>query len=267
VEQDDIHCTSLDELASSEELQLQSLNSTIDDTGRLKITRVKQKGKMPSTPEEFRSKLRLEAFLWLMIATKFKHKVYFGQLTPATWERYIDYVLGEKVHRIEVAHEGGQAPLNPPWSTVLNYDLAMRREVFRRVREGEVDTIALAFEEVVKDTEIKELNFTSPIALMGAKRFAGSQSDQHWKYPKTGDKGNQGQKGGYKGGKGGKAGGKGKKGSDNKKGLPLVGNTPDGRRICFAYNSQGCKDSKCSYVHVCRVKGCQKEHPMAQHAN
>jgi hypothetical protein len=264
VEQDDIHFTALDELASSEELQLQSLNSTIDDSGRLKITRVKHKGKMPTSPEEFRAKLRLEANLWMMLATKFKHKVYFGTINPAVWARYIGYVLGEKVHRIEIPKTDGegQVPLNPPWGTVLNYDLAMRKEVFRKVREGDSDTIARAFEEVVTDTELKELNFTSPLALMGSsKRSQATSSDQPIKYPAW-EKGGKGGKG--KGGKAGKNRG-GSKGSQKGAGKGLVGNTPDGRRICFAYNAQGCKDTKCSYVHVCRVKGCQKDHPMSQH--
>jgi hypothetical protein len=262
VEQDDIHCTALDELASAEELQLQALNSTIDSTGRLQITRVKQKGKMPTSPEEFRARLRLEANLWLMLASKYKHKVYFGQMTPSVWERYIDYVLGERVHRIEVPKTDGEGttPLNPPWSTVLNYDLAMRKEVFRRVREREVETLALGFEEVVKDTELKELSFTSPLALMGAaKRSQPATDPSPTKYTKS-DKGTW--KGSGKGGKGSKGNQKGA--GKNKNPNPLVGNTPDGRRICFAYNAQGCKDKKCAYVHVCRVKGCQQEHPMTQ---
>ena len=54
-----------------------------------------------------------------------------------------------------------------------------------------------------------------------------------------------------RGGKGGKAG-------------QLSAQTPDGRAICFAYNSQGCSGN-CGMVHVCRIAGCLGDHPMTQH--
>ncbi len=37
----------------------------------------------------------------------------------------------------------------------------------------------------------------------------------------------------------------------------LMGNTADGRLICFAFNNtSGCSTASCGRVHCCRVKGC-----------
>ena len=65
---------------------------------------------------------------------------------------------------------------------------------------------------------------------------------------------------------GGKKGGKGKskqKGKGNSE-HSLVSFTDDNKQICFAYNAQGCTGG-CNRVHVCRVRGCGKAHPMWQH--
>ena len=63
--------------------------------------------------------------------------------------------------------------------------------------------------------------------------------------------------------------GKGKTGKSKGKdsrlaGLQLAWRTPDGRDLCFAYNSGSC-DNSCNRVHQCRVKGCYGDHPAIQH--
>ncbi len=60
-----------------------------------------------------------------------------------------------------------------------------------------------------------------------------------------------------------KGDGKGKKGKEGDRkgggkdhhGNPLTSKTPDGREICYAFNSKGCP-GRCGRVHVCRVAGC-----------
>jgi hypothetical protein len=44
-----------------------------------------------------------------------------------------------------------------------------------------------------------------------------------------------------------------------------VSQTPDGRDICFAFNSQGC-NNKCGRLHVCRVRGCYGDHAAREHS-
>ena len=79
----------------------------------------------------------------------------------------------------------------------------------------------------------------------------------NWK----GEKGDKGHNGKGKNEKGGKKGG-GKSKSFN--GDQLVAKTPDGRELCFAYNTQGCK-GQCGRVHTCRVRGCLQSHPAREH--
>ena len=45
----------------------------------------------------------------------------------------------------------------------------------------------------------------------------------------------------------------------------LAWKTADGRDICFAYNSPSGCSGACSRVHVCRVKGCAKDHTLMAH--
>ena len=74
VEQDEPRASSLDEVLSIEDCQALSLSSSLDATGHVKITKTKVKGKLPSTTEGLRQKLRLEGNTWLMIASKCRHK-------------------------------------------------------------------------------------------------------------------------------------------------------------------------------------------------
>ena len=100
------------------------------------------------------------------------------------------------------------------------------------------------------------MHFTSPVALSGRIRPSpGSGSNEpRTKVPRKGSKGSS------KGS--GKSGGK----SRGRGGDPsLLATTPDGRQICFNYNSSnGCKDSSCARVHICRKKGCMGDHPLTQ---
>ena len=46
----------------------------------------------------------------------------------------------------------------------------------------------------------------------------------------------------------------------------LVSKTPDGRELCYAYNiKRGCQVKGCQRIHACRIKGCQGNHPAYQH--
>ena len=48
------------------------------------------------------------------------------------------------------------------------------------------------------------------------------------------------------------------------KGFNLAWRTPDGRELCFAWNS-GSSDVTCGRVHQCRVKGCYNDHKAIEH--
>jgi len=166
----------------------------------------------------------------------------------------VNYILGEKVAQLTVPtlHQPADVPsLTPPWDVVLAYEHRLRKESFRLVNE-EGYTLSAALAYVITSAELKETYFTTPLALSVIER------PRKWQKGKGKD-----WKGGGKDGKGGKGG----KGAADPalKGLQLVWRTPEGRDICFAFNSQGCQNPKCERLHICRVKGCYQDHSAREH--
>ena len=147
---------------------------------------------------------------------------------------------------------------------MLQYEHRLRREAFKLVNRGE-STLGEALIKVTKDPDLKEAYFTTPLALTASEsptKFQKTSQEGNYDWsprPKGKGKGKFQQNKGY--GKGFKSSGpKGKHGD-----LNLVSQTPDGRDICFAFNSQGC-NGKCGRVHVCRVKGCYADHAAREHS-
>ena len=113
---------------------------------------------------------------------------------------------------------------------------------------------------VIKNADLKESFFTTPIAL-------GASPSGENKWRRLGDRKGKGDfKGDYKGDGKGKKGKKGdrKGGRKDHLGNQLTSKTPDGREICYAFNSQGCR-GRCGRVHVCRVAGCYGDHSAREH--
>jgi hypothetical protein len=162
--------------------------------------------------------------------------------------------------------EGIRVPLHPPWQIVLSYEFECRKRVMEIILEDGLTMIA-ALERVCKDGELKEIAFTSPLALMnrGTKRPPDAgMSTAVQPAPKKAKGGSKGGSG--KGGKGARAqtpaAGKGKgKGK-------LLSKTPDGRRICYNFNSvSGCSKADCDFAHVCQRKSCLGPHPFLECPN
>ena len=155
--------------------------------------------------------------------------------------------------------DGSQQKVKPDWSIVLSYEHKLRKEAFRLVT-NEGYTLSQALRAVIRDADLKETYFTTPVAL----RAAANVEPPANKWPRLGNKGTFGGKssGQYTKGKG--KGGKSKGKDSRLAGLQLAWRTPDGRDLCFAYNGGKC-DGKCNRVHQCRVKGCYADHPAIQH--
>ena len=250
VEADEPTASPLDEVFSLETVESQSLQASVDPSGRLRITKARSKGKMPATTEELRLRLRVESNLWLFLQVKFSNRPWLNGLTPSDFGRYTDYILGEKVFELRIPRENAIDTLQTPWTVLLRYEHECRKAAFRLVREQGL-TLSTALVGVMSDSELKEVHFTSPIALgfrqgRGEKRtLDNATSSSSRKQPKPAHKGN--------------SKGKGKGGGKN---ANLVALTADGRQICFNFNSdKGCADSKCARVHCCRVRGCGGDHP------
>ena len=101
-----------------------------------------------------------------MIASKCRHKHYLQGLEAKDWEEFTEYLLGDKVLNMEVTRaDGSKLPLDPPFPVLLSYEHALRKEAFRRAVEEECQvaphTFKRALKEVIRDSEIKDLYFTS----------------------------------------------------------------------------------------------------------
>ena len=206
--------------------------------------------------------MKIEATTWTCLAAKFKSKSWLQGLQMSDFNKFVEYILGERVNGIKTSINGMQQPLRPPWCIVLDYEYKLRKEAFKQVVRGQA-SLREALEAVVKDSELKESYFVTPLTL--------STHDQPSKYQRLQGKGNYGGGTNQHAGNAGK--GKQGKGKNQRKGkgksgfkgdTALVSQTPDGRDICYAYNAQGCS-GKCGRVHCCRVKGCFGQHSAREH--
>ena len=267
IEQDEIQAHPLDEITSRKDAQSQQLQTSLDQSGRVRVTRHRPKGKMPTNTEELRLKLRVEANAWLMVASKMRNKVYLRGLEQRHFEKYVDYLLGEKCYHMMVPTASGEKmALQPPWHILLDYEYELRRKAVKRARRDGA-MLGTALKDATEDTELKELHFTSPITFAWAQRPAKMG---RWETPGASNATSSAPSKGQSGkGKGGKAkGGKGKHQTTFLPGtkLELVTHTPDGQEICYRYNMKGKKcDNKCGRVHICRVKNCGAQHPACEH--
>ena len=264
IETDEPSASALDEISSLDDICHSTQTSGLDPVGRVLITTKKVRGSLPTNPEQFRMRLRVEANTWCYLAGKFTSKQYLRDLTPALFQKYTDYFLGPKCNSMEVPDAlGRMTSLHPPWQVVLSYELACRKAAFEAVRDDD-EQLSRALLRVIRDAELKEIHFTSPIALMGktskpvppdappglnkrqkrieALRLKGAPAGR----PKGSPKG---------------------KGKGKEQPTDLETKTPDGRELCFQYSTpKGCsKGSACARVHACRVRGCTAAHPTHLH--
>ncbi|CAE7041883.1 unnamed protein product [Symbiodinium sp. CCMP2592] len=230
-EQNEPTAAQLETITSERDSQTATIQSSVDPAGHLRITKTKQKVEMPQNSEAYRRVLKIEGCSWLAMQSRYKSKTWLQGLTMADFTKFVDYILGERVAGLRLEQATGydsshNALFRPPWGIVLRYEYKLRKEAFRLVNdEGQMLWL--------------------PGHAGGRKVKRGGKG----KDPRTG-KGKQGK-------------GKGEeKGAF--RGLQLVWRTPDGKDICFAYNNQGCQGN-CGRAHVCRVKGCYKEHPAIRH--
>ena len=131
----------------------------------------------------------------------------------------------------------GNTIASPPWSLVLSYEHAVRKQAVKLVnREGKSWVVAL--KSAWRDATVKERHFTTPLALY-AKR-----PQPPWRTAPVQPPAKQ-QKGGKKG--------RGK-GKPSVQGSHCASHTPQGDLICYRFNSgEKCKEKKCKYKHVCGI--------------
>ncbi len=227
IEQDEIAAHSLDEVTSKKDSQSMQLQSSLDQSGRVRITRQRQKGKLPTSTEELRQKLRIEANAWLMVASKMRNKAFLQNLEQRHFDRYTDYLLGEKCYHMQVPGPTGEkVPLLPPWHIILDYEFEMRKKAVKTAQKDNRPLHEL-LQEVTKNTELKDLYFTSPVTFSAVQRPQKYAKQEEWEIK---------WKGKHKGDKGDKGKGKGKQDAGKTSYLPgtkleLLTHTPDENRF------------------------------------
>lgn len=252
----------LDEVTSKFDATTSSLQSSLDAGGHLRVVKTKSKGKLPENTETLRKMLKLEGITWLCMAAKFRTKPWLHGLTLNDWLKYTDYVLGDKVFGLKIQLDGQSHAVKPPWTVLLTYEHRLRKEAFKLIMAG-THSMSEALAHVVKDADIKECYFTTPIAL-GIGSMSHQSDENKWR--RLSGKGFGGQKGGNPGGKSKGKSAKGKQRTQTDfNGNTLVSKTPDGRELCYAFNAQGCA-GKCGRVHACRVRGCYGKHSAREHS-
>jgi hypothetical protein len=264
VEKEELRAETLTEVISQQEDDPDTLKTVWSVGGELKAVKVGAKVSLPTNPEALRQRITLLGTAWMFIATHQTNRAYLAAITPQLFQEYLDYLLGDHVYGLVANDARGNVIGAPSWDLLIAYEHAIRAKAIQLVRKGEsfVRALRLAWE----DPLTKERNFTTPLALEStAKRPAGGHSPYNpppkaQKYGSGGDsKGAGGGKGsGSKGSGGGrqntrrgdrKTGGKSDKGKGGATGC--ASNTPDGKSICYAFNSAGCKASPCKFMHVC----------------
>ena len=260
----------LDEILSKKDTSSSQIQSSLDASGHLRVTRTKNKAKMPSNTEEYRKVMKVEMYSWLCMAARYRAKHWLHGLVASDFTKFVEFILGDRVMGIQVpssSGDGAQQRVKPDWSIVLSFEHRLRKEAMRLVvNEGQ--TLSDALRAVTRDADLKEAFFTTPVALKAAMQPEGSPN----KWARFNGKGSQSFQGGkqqfqqsFQQGKAKGKGGKSKGKDPRLAGLSLAWRTPDGRDLCFAFNSGNCDGSKCNRVHQCRVKGCYGDHAAVNH--
>ena len=148
--------------------------------------------------------------------------------------------------------EAGEAAGKDDWGIVLGYEHEVRREMVNKMLEGTPLEKALRdswTDPVVRDrylvTPLQRRSITGKRVAPQAPAGSGSASK---KKRKTGGGGEVRQPE-VRQSSSSQGKGKGKVRAFN----GCASTTPDGRRICFAYNNEGCQRPSCSFLHVCGV--------------
>ena len=242
---------------SQEDSEIDPVGAVIDKSGTLRIKKGYGETTEPRDPEDYRRRMKVVAHTYLFAQIKYPHKAVLAGLTTHSFQKFVDYILGEHIMGLQAKDEEGLVVSKPTFKSVLHYEHQVRKEMVRLGNEG--IRLHEALERARTDTVIKERHFITPTSLVAQdKRRDRSRSPK----PGGGWKGHWGRwndRDWNRRPHGGKGKGRGKKGGGKKGGLH--NKTPDGREICWKWNSQHerCRFD-CGRVHQCQI--CLGSHPM-----
>ncbi|CAE7235577.1 unnamed protein product [Symbiodinium sp. CCMP2592] len=100
--------SSLDRISSKKDSQVESLQTSIDPTGHVRVTKTMQKLEMPHHSEGYRRLMKVEAHAWLCMSARFKAKAWLQGLQLEDFTRFVEYILGDRVGNLKLPTASGQ---------------------------------------------------------------------------------------------------------------------------------------------------------------
>lgn len=90
----------MDEIISKQTSSNSQIQSAVDTSGHIRVTRTKNKAKMPS--KEYRKTMLVEMYSWLCMASRYRSKHWLHGLTADPFVKFVEYILGERVLNIQL---------------------------------------------------------------------------------------------------------------------------------------------------------------------
>ena len=264
LEKGDFRAEKLTEAIAWKEDSRDGLLPVWDKSGTIKTMKTKSTCDLPRNSEELRNRMAVLGASWVFASFQQTANKVLENLTPQVFVHYIDHLMGDEVWGLTSKGPDGAEVGGPSWALLLSYEQEISENVASLIMD-EGSTYAEALVKSYKDKDLKDRYFLTPLKLGATKRGpqttgGGPQTDQTHQAKKQRTNLNQNQpKGSGKGGKGGKTGkGRGKGGGKGKKAPPsdCARSTPEGKGICYAFNTQGkgcSKGARCPFEHVCGV--------------
>ena len=242
IEANEPYALPLTEVTSKEEDErTDGLQAVWDASGAIKVRRTCTTVPGPTSPEGLRKRITLLLTGWVFVGLKHTNRQHLQGLTPQLGHDYLGYLLGDFVFNLVAKDGWGRVVATPGFQQVLEYDMAIRRKACKEVLKGV--SLADAWRAAWNDATTKERHFTTPMALASVSTPASSQPSSSSGPPSKKQRLEPSPKKG-----------KGRNKGRSKAGSPhgCQSKTPDGKAICFSYNTPGqaCRP-KCTFLHVC----------------
>ncbi|CAK9111382.1 unnamed protein product [Durusdinium trenchii] len=149
VEAGEYRAEDLAKIMSKDEVEPDTVIPIWDAKGRLAMRRGSTKVAEPTNAEELRRRLTVWKNMMVMVSLN------------ETIEQYKDYLLGEFAYGLSTKDSDGQTFASPPWSLVLSYERAMRKQMVKIINtEGKPLVVA---------TQAAEREASDPLRLANAR--------------------------------------------------------------------------------------------------
>ena len=212
-----------------------TFGAALDKDGAIRIRKQVKTLPLPADPEQLRGRLRTLGLSYCIAALKHINCRGLAGMKVGVFLDHADYILGADVHGMKI----GATDRSVPWTVTLTYEHEVRKLAAKLVNYSG-RSMKDALEEARKSTECKERVFTSPLAMCIATGVSAAAPPQATASKGRGEPPRMG-------------GGTPRKEHKDKKQRRFKHiKTPEGRAICFRFQSKGgCKNQKCRFVHCC----------------